>query len=240
MLASSLNIGFSASSGVSTLVQREEMVKEAFLKSPEEAVKFINEKQKDVETVKGTDQDKVKADAKHYVVVIKIEGDKYIRVAHFKESKIKESERVVEQSLIGIMDRAKKEIEGKSGPIFFSFSVAGEELCAVLSKRDDYLIFNICPIKDKAEVEGILNAATAPVAASAPADSAKDTSVTPVTSAPTTTDAAKADDTAAAAAIVLPATEANSENKSTDTKSPVAAALPAPETSVEAKTHAGA
>ena len=144
MLASSLSFGLAAS--VSTLTERQELIKEAFAKSPVDAVEAINKSQQ---------EDKIKVDDQHYVVVIKKDGDKYIRVAHFKKEKINQA---VEQSIMNVMQEAEAKLSGGSGPVAFDFSAGEKKLYAVLSKQGDFLVFNICPAED--EVKGLLAAGT--------------------------------------------------------------------------------
>ena len=130
MLASSLSFGLAAS--VSTLAEREVLIKEAFAKSPVDAVEAINKSQQ---------EDKIKVDDQHYVVVIKKDGDKYIRIAHFKKEKINQA---VEQSIMNVMQEAEAKLSGGSGPVAFDFSAGEKKLYAVLSKQGDFLVFNIC------------------------------------------------------------------------------------------------
>ena len=146
MLASSLSFGLAAS--VSTLAEREVLIKEAFAKSPEDAVEAINKSQQ---------EDKIKVDDQHYVVVIKKDGDKYIRIAHFKKEKINQA---VEQSIMNVMQEAEAKLAGGSGPVAFDFSAGEKKLYAVLSKQGDFLVFNICPAED--EVKGLLAAGEKP------------------------------------------------------------------------------
>lgn len=159
MLASSLSFGLSAS--VSTLAERDVLIKEAFEKGPADAVEAINKSQQ---------EDKIKVDDQHYIVVIKKDGDKYIRVAHFKKEKINQA---VEQSIMNVMQEAEAKLSGGSGPVAFDFSAAEKKLYAVLSKQGDFLVFNICPTED--ELKGLLAAGTkseeakAPVVAATPA-----------------------------------------------------------------------
>jgi hypothetical protein len=159
MLASSLSFGLSAS--VSTLAERDVLIKEAFEKGPADAVEAINKSQQ---------EDKIKVDDQHYIVVIKKDGDKYIRVAHFKKEKINQA---VEQSIMNVMQEAEAKLSGGSGPVAFDFSAAEKKLYAVLSKQGDFLVFNICPTED--ELKGLLAAgakseeAKAPVVAATPA-----------------------------------------------------------------------
>jgi autonomous glycyl radical cofactor GrcA len=142
LLASSLSFGLAAS--VSTLAEREVLIKEAFAKSPEDAVEAINKSQQ---------EEKIKVDDQHYVVVIKKDGDKYIRVAHFKKEKINQA---VEQSIMNVMQDAEAKLAGGSGPVAFDFSASEKKLFAVLSKQGNFLVFNICPAED--EVKGLLAA----------------------------------------------------------------------------------
>ena len=159
MLASSLSFGLSAS--VSTLAEREVLIKEAFAKSQVDAVEAINKSQQ---------EDKIKVDDQHYIVVIKKDGDKYIRVAHFKKEKINQA---VEQSIMNVMQEAEAKLSGSAGPVAFDFSAAEKKLYAMLSKQGDFLVFNICPTED--ELKGLLAAGTkseeakAPVVAATPA-----------------------------------------------------------------------
>jgi hypothetical protein len=146
MLASSLSFGLAAS--VSTLAEREVLIKEAFAKSPVDAVEAINKSQQ---------EDKIKVDDQHYVVVIKKDGDKYIRIAHFKKEKINQA---VEQSIMNVMQEAEAKLSGGSGPVAFDFSAGEKKLYAVLSKQADFLVFNICPAED--EVKGLLAAGEKP------------------------------------------------------------------------------
>ena len=146
MLASSLSFGLAAS--VSTLAEREVLIKEAFAKSPVDAVEAINKSQQ---------EDKIKVDDQHYVVVIKKDGDKYIRIAHFKKEKINQA---VEQSIMNVMQEAEAKLSGGSGPVAFDFSAGEKKLYAVLSKQGDFLVFNICPAED--EVKGLLAAGEKP------------------------------------------------------------------------------
>ena len=149
MLASSLSFGLAAS--VSTLAEREVLIKEAFAKSPVDAVEAINKSQQ---------EEKIKVDDQHYVVVIKKDGDKYIRVAHFKKEKINQA---VEQSIMNVMQEAETKLSGGSGPVAFDFSAGEKKLYAVLSKQGDFLVFNISPTED--EVKGFLAAGEKPVEA---------------------------------------------------------------------------
>lgn len=146
MLASSLSFGLAAS--VSTLAEREVLIKEAFAKSPVDAVEAINKSQQ---------EDKIKVDDQHYIVVIKKDGDKYVRVAHFKKEKINQA---VEQSIMNVMQEAEAKLSGGSGPVAFDFSAGEKKLYAVLSKQGDFLVFNICPAED--EVKGLLAAGEKP------------------------------------------------------------------------------
>lgn len=149
MLASSLSFGLSAS--VSTLAERDVLIKEAFAKSPADAVEAINKTQQ---------EDKIKVDDQHYIVVIKKDGDKYVRVAHFKKEKINQA---VEQSIMNVMQEAEAKLSGGSGPVAFDFSASEKKLFAVLSKQGDFLVFNISPTED--EVKGLLAAGEKPVEA---------------------------------------------------------------------------
>ncbi len=201
MLASALGSGFSAAPAqISTLAERDKLIQESFLKSPEDALKSINEAQQ---------EEKIKVDDQHYVVVIKKEGDKYVRVAHFKKDKLNQA---VEQSIMSVMQEAETKLAGGSGPVSFSFSAGEKKLFAALSKQSDFLVFNICPTQD--EVEGLLKAhvkpeekkeevkvivadkpADAPVAPAAPAaDASEKPADKPVdTTAPVATPAPSAD-----------------------------------------------
>ena len=161
MLASSLSFGLAAS--VSTLAEREVLIKEAFAKSPVDAVEAINKSQQ---------EDKIKVDDQHYIVVIKKDGDKYVRVAHFKKEKINQA---VEQSIMNVMQEAEAKLSGGSGPVAFDFSAGEKKLYAVLSKQGDFLVFNICPAED--EVKGLLAAGEKPADATvAPAAPVADVS----------------------------------------------------------------
>ena len=225
MLASSLSFGLAAS--VSTLAEREVLIKEAFAKSPEDAVEAINKSQQ---------EDKIKVDDQHYIVVIKKDGDKYIRIAHFKKEKINQA---VEQSIMNVMQEAEAKLAGGSGPVAFDFSAGEKKLYAVLSKQGDFLVFNICPAED--EVKGLLAAGTkseeakAPVVAATPApekvEEAKQEEVKPEAKL---TDAAAATTAPTAPAADVPDV---APEKSADKTSDTAAALvatPAPSADVSA------
>ena len=84
MLASSLSIF--ADADVSTLADREALIKEAFSNDPEVAIKSINEAEQ---------SGKTKVNDKSYLVVLKKEGEKYIRVAHFENDKLKDANKTV-------------------------------------------------------------------------------------------------------------------------------------------------
>lgn len=142
LLATSISSGFA---DVSTLAQRDAMVKEAFAKSPEEALKIINNQQQD---------GAIKTDDRDYVVVVKkLSDDSYMRVAHSKKDKV---DKVVEPVLVDVMRKAEEKLTGGNGPVDMEISSGGSNLYAVVEKQGDYLIFNICPAKD--EVEGFLKA----------------------------------------------------------------------------------
>lgn len=205
LLATALSSGFAATSTVSTLAQRDAMVKEALSKSSEDALKAINEAQQ-------TGQ--IKTDDQNYVVVIKIvePGAKYERVAHSKKEKLEEKTRAVEASLEETVKQAEKELANTSGPIPFNFSANGKTLYAVLLKKDAYMIFNICEKKD--EMDALLKPAdkpvekpteTTPVAAS-PVVAGKPVEATPAAATPApdkaVTPDAKADDATKAPAKV--------------------------------------
>lgn len=209
MLASTFSSGF-ATESVSTLAQRDAMIKKAFEKSPEDAIKFINEEQQ---------ADKTKADDQHYVVIVKKDGDKYVRVAHFKKDKVNIA---VEQSIMNIILDAEAKLASTSGPVSFSFSAgAGEKkLYAILSKHGDYLIFNICPTSE--EVDGLLKAnqktedkkpeETVPTAEIRPAD--KPAEVTPTNTASESSPTKKPEESK----TEVKATDKSSETTSTPTE----------------------
>jgi hypothetical protein len=226
MLASSLSFGLSAS--VSTLAERDVLIKEAFEKGPADAVEAINKSQQ---------EDKIKVDDQHYIVVIKKDGDKYIRVAHFKKEKINQA---VEQSIMNVMQEAEAKLSGGSGPVAFDFSASEKKLFAVLSKQGDFLVFNISPTED--EVKGLLAAGEKPVeakpqekqeevkqgevkpaasAADAAADKPADTATAPVaTPAPEkTTDVVPAN---VALADAKPAAPVTDDSAKSSTAAPVA------------------
>jgi hypothetical protein len=233
LLATALSSGFAATSTVSTLAQRDAMVKEALSKSSEDALKAINEAQQ---------SGQIKTDDQNYVVVIKIvePGAKYERVAHSKKEKLEEKTRAVEASLEETVKQAEKELANTSGPIPFNFSANGKTLYAVLLKKDAYMIFNICEKKD--EMDALLKPAdkpvekpaeTTPVAASpvvadkpvdtpAAATPAPDKAVTPdAKAADTTKAAAKVDEKkqeVATAAVNTPAATTTTSDKAPDAK----------------------
>ncbi|MEI7493942.1 MAG: hypothetical protein WCJ92_05030 [Alphaproteobacteria bacterium] len=229
MLASSLSFGLAAS--VSTLTERQELIKEAFAKSPEDALEKINKSQQ---------EDKIKVDDQHYIVVIKKDGDKYVRVAHFKKEKINQA---VEQSIMNVMQEAEAKLSGGSGPVAFDFSAGEKKLYAVLSKQGDFLVFNICPTED--EVKGLLAAGTkseeakAPVVAATPAPEKVEEAKEEIKPEAKLTDAAAATATAGPATDMPAVAPEKSAEKSTDTTAapvvtpassadaPVAAATPA-------------
>ena len=166
LLASAISSGFSSST-VSTLSQRDEMIINAFKdKSPEEALKEINKKQQDGD---------VKADNQDYVVIVKSEGnDTYTRVAHSQSDKVG---KVVEPALVPMMKDAEKKLGINAGPV--EFELTGQKtLYAVIEKRGEYLIFNICPTKD--EVDGLLKAKRGSAVEIIPAPPA----ISPITSEP--------------------------------------------------------
>lgn len=152
LLATAISSGFADVSPVSTLKERDAMIQEAL--SKEDPLKVINEAQQN-------DQVKhyLKTDDKNYVVVIKKEGDKYIRVAHSKKERLEEKNRVVEASLEGAMKKAEESLNNTSGPIPFSFSTS-ETMWAVLSKKDGYMIFNICASEE--DVKTLLRSSDKP------------------------------------------------------------------------------
>ncbi len=141
LLASAISSGFAE---VSTLAQRATMVNEAFTKSPEEALKAINESQQG---------GKITTDDQDYVVIVKKQGSEYIRVAHSKKDKL---DKPIEPVLVDVMTKAEEKLAGGSGPVDYEFSAGERKMYAVIEKRGDYLIFNICPTK--AEMEGFLKA----------------------------------------------------------------------------------
>lgn len=155
MFISAISSGFAGATAVSTLAQRDAMVKEAFKgKTPEDALKEINKKQQDGD---------VKADNQDYVVIVKKESsDQYIRVAHYQSDKLNKA---IELVLVDVMTKAEEKLAGSSGPADFEFSAGERKMYAVIEKRGEYLIFNICPTKD--EVEGLLKASAKPDTASA-------------------------------------------------------------------------
>ena len=233
MLASSLSFGLSAS--VSTLAERDVLIKEAFAKSPEDAVEAINKSQQ---------EDKIKVDDQHYIVVIKKDGDKYIRVAHFKKEKINQA---VEQSIMNVMQEAEAKLAGSSGPVAFDFSAGEKKLYAVLSKQGDFLVFNISPAED--EVKGLLAAGTkseeakAPVVAATPApekvEEAKEEKKEEAKQEEVKPEAKLTDAAAATTAPTAPAADVPdvAPEKSADKTSDTAAALvatPAPSADVSA------
>lgn len=181
LLATTISSGFAAVSPVSTLAQRDAMVKEALSKSSEDALKAINEAQQNGQ---------IKTDDQNYVVVIKIvePGKKYERVAHSKKEKLEEKNRAVESSLEETVRQAEKELANTSGPIPFNFSANGKTLYAVLSKKDAYIIFNICEKKD--EMDGLLKPTDKPIekpVEAAPTATPVATTQTPVEAAPAAT-----------------------------------------------------
>lgn len=229
MLASSLSFGLAAS--VSTLAERDVLIKEAFEKGPADAVEAINKSQQ---------EDKIKVDDQHYIVVIKKDGDKYIRVAHFKKEKINQA---VEQSIMNVMQEAEAKLSGSSGPVAFDFSAGEKKLYAVLSKQGDFLVFNISPTED--EVKGLLAAGTkseeakAPVVAATPASEKVEEAKEEVKPEAKLTDAAAATTAPTASAADVPdVAPEKSADKPADTvaapvatpasaDAPVAAATPA-------------
>lgn len=219
MLASSLSFGLAAS--VSTLAERDVLIREAFARSPEDAVEAINKSQQ---------EDKIKVDDQHYVVVIKKDGDKYIRVAHFKKEKINQA---VEQSIMYVMREAEAKLSGGSGPVAFDFSASEKKLYAVLSKQGDFLVFNICPAED--EVKGLL------AAGEKPAEVKPEVKKEEVKKEePKKEEVKPADATVAPAATPVPAADApaaapeKSADKTADTTVAVPVVTPAPSADVSA------
>ena len=188
LLATAMSSGFAAATSVSTLKERDAMVKEAISKSSEDALKAINEAQQNGQ---------IKTDDQNYVVVIKIvePGKKYERVAHSKKEKLEEkSKEVVDTSLVEAMKKAEENLAKASGSIPFSFSAGGKTLWAVLLKKDAYMFFNICESKDK--VDELLNSANKP--AEIPAEKAVETA--PAVTSPVVAPEKPAETTPAAAA----------------------------------------
>lgn len=188
----------STSAAVSTLAQRDAMIKEAFAKSPEAAMKDINEAQQD---------GKMPADDQDYVVIVKKQGNGYVRVAHFKKDKV---DKPIEPVLVDVITQAEEKLAGGSSPTDYEFSAGDKKLFAVIEKRDDYLIFNICP--SKGEVDGLLKASAksevkpasteistpaatveAPIASNSvvPSETLPSSDATEKTTAPATADASK-------------------------------------------------
>lgn len=201
LFATAISSGFAATSTVSTLVQRDAMVKEALSKSAEDALKAINEAQQNGQ---------IKTDDQNYVVAIKIvePGKKYERAAHSKKEKLEEKSRGVESSLEETVRQAEKDLANTSGPIPFNFSVNGKTLYAVLFKKDAYMIFNICEKKD--ELDALLKPADKPVE--------KTTETTPAAVPPAVV-AEKPVEAAPAATTAAPSVaDANKESVKTDEK----------------------
>ncbi len=147
MLASAFNSGF-AEGTLSTLAQRAEVLK-AFEKDPKQGLEAINQAQQ---------EGSLKADADNYVVVIEKDGDVYKRVAHFDKEKLKLEQQTIETSLLSVVQDAEAKLAGGTGPIAFSFSASNKTMHAILAKRGNLLIFNICPTQE--EVDLFLKAAT--------------------------------------------------------------------------------
>lgn len=224
LLASAISSGFSSST-VSTLSQRDEMIINAFKdKSPEEALKEINKKQQDGD---------VKADNQDYVVIVKSEGnDTYTRVAHSQSDKVG---KVVEPALVAMMKDAEKKLGINAGPV--EFELTGQKtLYAVIEKRGEYLIFNICPTKD--EVDGLLKAKRGSAVEIIPAPPA----VSPATSEPAKieTKAEVKEDVKPASAPVeaVTTTEPTKEASTPITEAPaVATSAPASENTETPRVH---
>ena len=164
MLASSLSIF--ADADVSTLADREALIKEAFSNDPEVAIKSINEAEQ---------SGKTKVNDKSYIVVLKKEGEKYIRVAHFENDKLKDANKTVEDSLVSVVKGAEEKLANNSGPLPYEFTVGEKKYFAAITKHADYIIFNVSSKKE--EVDKLL-ATDKPVDASTQTspDPAKETS----------------------------------------------------------------
>ncbi len=225
LLATSISSGF-ADTTISTLAQRDAMVREALSKSSEEALKKINEEQQ---------SGQIKTDDQNYVVVIKKDGEKYIRVAHSKSDRLEEKNKeVVDLSLVEAMKQAEKDLANTSGPIPFSFSANGKTLWAVLSKKDAYMFFNICAAKD--DVDKLLKPADKPaeVPAAAPAVVApapeKPAVVAPAAEIPASAEKKPDGATAPAAASDTPVVPISSDKATTPAVKPADKVEPKAET----------
>ena len=129
-----------AADGVSTLAQRAEVIAKALEKGPKEAVEAINKAQKG----------DLKVDDSNYIVVVEKSGDVYKRIAHFKGEKLDTS---IEPSLLNIVQEAEKALASGTGPVVaFSFSASdNKKMYALLSKKDNLLIFNICSKQEEVD-----------------------------------------------------------------------------------------
>jgi hypothetical protein len=144
MLTCTFNGGFSQDSGMSTLAQRSDLIK-ALEKDPKKGLEDINKNQQDND---------IKVDETHYIVVLEKEGDVYKRVGHFKKDKLNQ---VIEPSLSNVVQEAETKLAGGNGPIAFNFQASDKKMYCVLSKQGNFLIFNICPTQE--EVDAFLKPA---------------------------------------------------------------------------------
>ena len=144
MLTCTFNGGFSQDSGMSTLAQRADLIK-ALEKDPKKGLEDINKNQQDND---------IKVDETHYIVVLEKEGDVYKRVGHFKKDKLNQ---VIEPSLSNVVQEAETKLAGGNGPIAFNFQASDKKMYCVLSKQGNFLIFNICPTQE--EVDAFLKPA---------------------------------------------------------------------------------
>lgn len=136
MLTCTFNGGFSQDSGMSTLAQRADLIK-ALEKDPKKGLEDINKNQQDND---------IKVDETHYIVVLEKEGDVYKRVGHFKKDKLNQ---VIEPSLSNVVQEAETKLAGGNEPIAFNFQASDKKMYCVLSKQGNFLIFNICPTQEE-------------------------------------------------------------------------------------------
>ena len=147
LLTCALGSGFADSGKVSTLAERADLIKSAG-SDKDKITAAVNKKQQDGE---------IKVDEKNYIVVLKKDGDGYIRVAHFKKEQL---DKRVETVLLSIIKDAEGALKSGDGPARIQFNADGKQMYAVVSRCNDLLIFNMCD--DERQVNSLLPEEKAP------------------------------------------------------------------------------
>lgn len=141
MLTCALSSGFAGNVEVSTLAKRADLIKDAG-SDGKKLIEKINKEQQ---------EGSIKVDEKNYIVVLKKDGDGYIRLAHFKKEQL---EKKVEPVLLGVIKDAEDALKSGDGPARIQFNVDGKSMFAVVSRCGDLLVFNICA--DESQVNSFL------------------------------------------------------------------------------------